>query len=194
MAKFFKNYDRINLQIFNDVIEKLSDDELREINIQPKYLGMCSIKFCDFCPNDEDLNTSSDEISLLLGYQICKNCKNKNIGATFIQKWCVENKKIKMEDFISNLPNDHLFVNDDTEYRIQRSDDSFEDNWLLDKFELAQYIIKDDGTEDVRIPMNRESKSRRHLHKFVFCSELCRFNTDLNETELIKIFKSILNI
>ena len=70
MAKFFKNYDRINLQIFNDVTEKLSDDELREINIQPKYLGMCSIKFCDFCPNDEDLNTSSDEISLLLGYQI----------------------------------------------------------------------------------------------------------------------------
>ena len=78
MAKFFKDYNKINLEILESTIENLSEDQSEVLKIGPKYLGMSHMKMCDFCPNVNQEDTLADEIVFLFGYQICDNCYKKD--------------------------------------------------------------------------------------------------------------------
>ena len=60
--------------------KNLSEEELLELNIEPKYLGMSHTKACDFCDNPENKNTLVDELIIMFGYQVCENCKCKKIN------------------------------------------------------------------------------------------------------------------
>jgi hypothetical protein len=43
MAKFFKNYNQITYKILEEVTNNISQDELKDIEIDPKYLRMAII-------------------------------------------------------------------------------------------------------------------------------------------------------
>ena len=191
MAKFFKNYDWIDLKIFNDVESKLNDKEKFELNLEPKYLAMLYLKHCDFCFNDENAETIIDLINLNLGYQTCENCNKKNIGKTYVKKWMFKKKYLSFNFIDCN----ETFFSSKNNYRVQRTSGTFENNWFIDLFGHLQYIIKEDGTEDILLPMYRVNDyeiRERGCNKDVLLSELCRFN-DLNESEILTIFKEKFN-
>lgn len=191
MAKFFKDYNKINLEILESTIENLSDDQSEVLKIGPKYLGMSHMKMCDFCPNVNQEDTLADEIVFLFGYQICDNCYKKDISKTFIKKWFINNNSLPIKFFFDNLEDSNEFKNQE-DFRVQRTDLRIEDNWKIDSMELIKYKIRDDDTEDIEIPMYRSSDSKRHIQKNVFLTELCRFNNNLSETKIINEFKRIL--
>ena len=191
MAKFFKNYNKINLDIFKKVKNCLTDEEFDQLNIEPKYLGMSHMKHCDFCNNSDDNYTTVDEITIMFGYQICNKCKERDIGKTFKNNWFIENKILTSNYFIDKLDESHLFKKDCT-YRIQRSNGCFEDGWFLDSFDLIKYVIREDNTEDLLLPFYKSSIETRSLHKTIYLSELCRFNSTLHENNIMLKFKSLL--
>ena len=79
MAKFFKNYNIINLKIFNEVESQVDKKSLNDFNIQPKYLAMLYLKHCDFCCNNDNEDTFINNLNFFYGYQICSKCdENKN--------------------------------------------------------------------------------------------------------------------
>ena len=182
MAKFFKNYNIINLKIFNEVESQVDKKSLNDFNIQPKYLAMLYLKHCDFCCNNDNEDTFINNLNFFYGYQICSKCDNKKIGETYIKNWYVKNKC---------LPIEYINIFDVKQsYRIQRSSGIFEDEWNIDSQYHIQYTIKSDGSEDLLIPMYKAvySPRDRSANKKIYLSELCRFN-NLNESSVIKIFK-----
>lgn len=185
MARFFKDYDRINLKILNDVKNTLKEEDKNELNINPKYLAMIHIKHCDFCQNLDDKDTFTEEIKFYLGYQICDNCSNKNIGKTFIKLWYINNNCFPINYFSNNS---NLLEID--KFRIQRSSGLFEDDWLLDEQNEICLIKKEDKSEDILIPLYKSNKSIRSIYKNVLLSEICRFN-NLDETKIIFKFKEL---
>ena len=191
MAKFFKNYTKINLCILDKISQNLSESELEEIKISPKYLAMTHMKDCDFCDNSKNEFTLVDEIVIMYGYQICNKCSDKNIGQTFIKKWFIDNNILRCEYYLENVESNHLF-NQNVSFKIQRSNSEFDDGWKFDKFDLISYVIRDDETEDLKIPFYKFNIRSKTLYKSVYLSELCRFYRELNETDLIKLFKSLL--
>ena len=130
MAKFFKNYNQINLEIYKNTIKNLSPEEIEEISIDPKYLGMTHMKDCDFCDNSEDDYTRVTEITLMFGYQICKNCSKKNIGSVYKKNWLISNKYLLTEFFVNEIDKEHI-IKQDVQYIIQRSDLSDEEGGIL---------------------------------------------------------------
>ena len=191
MAKFFKNYNQITYKILEEVTNNISQDELEDIEIDPKYLGMTPMKHCDFCDNIKKENTRVDEITIMFGYQVCEDCERKKIGSAFKKKWCIKNKIITTEYFIKNLKDNHLFKKD-IPFCIQRTDGSFEEGWRLDTYDLVKYVITDEETEDLLLPFYKSSIRTRTLHKFINLSELCRFNKEISESYIIDKFKSII--
>lgn len=195
MAKFFKNYNTINFKVLKDKINNLDKEDLKELNIKPKYLAMTHIKHCDFCYNEENKCTLVDEIKFLFGYQVCEKCSEKNIGKTFIKKWYVDNESLPFKYFISNSKSFPL-VENNKKLTIQRSSGKFEKNWLLDYEGPLKYIVNDN--EDILIPIYKsydedddEFRYKRGVNKKVFLSEICRFNDFLDEGEIINSFKSL---
>jgi len=195
MAQFFKNYKIITLKILNDEISKKSKEEIINLNIQPKYLGMTHIKHCDFCNNQENKYTLTNEITFLFGYQTCINCSEKNIGITFIKKWYVDNNSIPFNYFISNYSKSHTLT-ENKNVTIQRTCGKFENTWVLDFENPLKYIINEN--EDILIPIYKtysenddNFKYSRGLAKRVLLSELCRFNRLLDESEIINNFKKL---
>lgn len=188
MAKFFKNYDWIDLKIFNDVESNLDEKEKFELKLEPKYLAMLYLKHCDFCLNDEDADTNIDTIDINFGYQTCNSCRKKNIGNTYVKKWLYDQKYLPVKFFDEN---EKIFNSKDS-FRIQRSSGAFEENWYIDIFEHLQYVTKEDESEDVFVPMYKASSNtevrERGCRKYVYLSELCRFN-NINENEIMILFK-----
>ena len=192
MAKFFKNYDWIDLKIFNEVESKLDENEKFELNLEPKYLAMLYLKHCDFCLNEDDADTNIDTINLNFGYQTCDNCKKRNIGNTYVKKWMYDQKYLPLKFFDDS---EKIFNSKDN-FRIQRTSGAFENNWFIDVFGHLQYTIREDETEDVLIPMYKASSNtevrERGCNKDVYLSELCRFN-NLSETETMNLFREKFN-
>ena len=188
MAKFFKNYNQINLKIHEEITKNLSEEELFELNIEPKYLGMSHTKACDFCDNPENKNTLVDELVIMFGYQVCQSCKCKKISETFKRKWLIDNNILSCDYFIENLNEDHILKRDEY-YKIQRTNGIFDNDWMFDSFDLIKLVKRDDGSEDLVIPFYKSNPEIRSLHKTIYLSELCRFN-NLSEVEMIDNFKS----
>ena len=150
------------------------------------------MKFCDFCDNSDNTNTYVDEITFLFGYQTCDKCSKKEIGKTFIKKWYTDNNSLPFNYFLSNCPNDHP-LSENNCFKIQRTNGKFENNWFLDHEKPIKYIINDN--EDLLIPLYKggydEIDDKRGVNKNEYLSELCRFNSQLNESEIINIFKTL---
>ena len=190
MAKFFKNYNQITIKIYDEISKNLSEEEIFELNIEPKYLGISHMKTCDFCDNPENKNTHVDEIIIMFGYQVCQNCKYKKISETLKNKWLIENKILPCDYFIKNLHEDHILKRDEY-YKIQRSDGIFDNDWMFDSFDLIKLAKRDDESEDLLIPFYKSNPEIRSLHKKIYLSEICRFN-NLSEVKMIQNFKRII--
>ena len=188
MSRFFKNYDKIDLDVFNNVKKSLDDNEIKELDISPKYLAMINIKHCDFCKNVKNENTKTELVNFFLGYQICNDCSIKDIGKTFIKSWYIENNHLPLEYFMKNSD-----LIKDKDYIITRSNGKIEKNWMLDLESELTLIKKDDLSEDLLIKLYSNEPLIRSITKHIFLSELCRFN-DLNEYEIILKFKELFEI
>ena len=188
MARFFKNYDKIDLDIYNNVKKSLDDDEIEEISIIPKYLAMIDIKHCDFCENLKNEDTLSEEINFFYGYQICNDCSAKEIGKTFIKSWYIENNHLPLEYFMENSD-----LIKDKDYTVIRSNGKIEKNWMLDLNSELSLIKKDDLSEDLLVKLYSIGPLVRSITKHIYLSELCRFN-NLNEYEIILKFKELFKI
>ena len=188
MSRFFKNYDKIDLDIFNNVKKSLDSNEIKEININPKYLAMINIKHCDFCKNIKNEDTKTEQINFFYGYQICNDCSIKEIGKTFIKTWYIKNNHLPLEYFIKNSD-----LIKDKEYIITRSSGKIEKNWMLDLESELTLVKKDDLSEDLLLKLYLNEPLLRSISKHIYLSELCRFN-DLNEYEIILKFKELFKI
>jgi hypothetical protein len=188
MAKFFKNYDYIDLKIFNEVRNGLGNEILDQLNIEPKYLAMLYLKHCDFCLNHADNDTHIECINLDYGYQTCDTCYKKNIGKTYIKNWFVKNNYLPCHLFHNTI----LYSQETV--RVQRTSGIFEDMWVIDWNGNLQYIIRTDNTEDIRIPIHKTFEDTRltKCQKNIYLSELCRFN-NLDEVTILDLFKNELN-
>lgn len=188
MSRFFKNYDKIDLDVFNNVKKSLDDNEIKELDISPKYLAMINIKHCDFCENIKNEDTITEQINFFFGYQICNECSKKEIGKTFIKSWYIENNHLPLEYFMENSD-----LIKDKDYIITRSNGKIEKNWMLDLESELTLIKKDDLSEDLLIKLYSNEHLIRSITKHIYLSELCRFN-DLNEYEIILKFKELFEI
>ena len=189
MAKFFKNYDLVNLKILEEVECTLSDEEKLEFKREPKHLAMIHTHFCGFCNCIKNDLTYTEEITLLYGYQYCENCKNKKIFDSYLNKWYIDNKTLPFKNLLKNQKiKDNL--NSDKEYIIQRSNGKFDDGWMIDIFSLLRYDVTDEEGEDLIIPVYKSSLETRELNKKISLIELFRINNISDELLMIKTFKT----
>jgi hypothetical protein len=188
MAKFFKKFNYIDFKIFNEVKAELCNNLLYEINIEPKYLAMLYLKHCDFCSNNGNNDTHIECINLNYGYQTCDVCYKKNIGKTYIKNWFVTNNFLPCKIFFNTILNSQETI------KIQRTSGIFEDTWIIDWEGNLNYIIKEDNTEDIQIPIHKtlEDTCITRCQKNIYLSEICRFNK-LNEREILDLFKNEFN-
>lgn len=189
MAKFFKNYNLVNLKILEEIECTLSDEEKLEFKREPKHLVMTHTHFCDFCNSIKDELTYIKEVELLYGYQYCESCKNKKIFDSYINKWYIDNKTLPFKNLLKNQKiKDNL--NSDKEYIIQRSNGKFDDGWMIDIFSLIKYDVTDEEGEDLIIPVYKSSPETRELNKKISLIELFRINNISDEVLMINTFKT----
>ena len=188
---FFKKYNFINLEILNNIIKNANESDKLDLHIEPKYLAMIHMKYCDFCDNEEDDDTYIESINFYYGYQVCPSCTKKNIGKTYIKKWFADNSSLPCNKFLNFIKENYTILN--INLKIQRSSGMFEDDWYLDSEGTIKYVIKDDESEDILFPLYKsfDNPRKRGITKTVYLSELCRFNTQLNESDIIKKFKLV---
>ena len=188
MAKFFKNYDLVNLKILEEVECNLSDKEKLEFKREPKHLVMTHTNFCDFCNCIKDDLTYVQEIKLLYGYQYCESCKNKKIFNSYLNKWYIDNKTLPFKNLLKNQKIKNI-LDSDKEYIIQRSNGKFDGGWMIDIFSLISYNVTDEEGEDLIIPIYKSSLETRELNKRISLIELFRINNFSDELLMIKTFK-----
>ena len=159
--------------------------------MEPKYLAMIHMKYCDFCENEEGDDTNIESINFYYGYQVCPCCTKKNIGKTYIKKWFEDNNGLPGKHFLNYIKENYTILNNNL--KIQRSSGMFEDDWYLDSEGIIKYTIKDDESEDILFPLYKsfDNARRRSITKTVYLSELSRFNTQLNESDIINKFKFV---
>ena len=153
---------------------------------------MTHTHYCDFCDEIKDDITYVNEIKMLMGYQYCEKCKNKNICNTYVNKWLIDNNSIHFKSLYEKLPENHTILKDN-EYTIQRSDGRFDNGWYIDFYSLIKYVITDEGNEDLIISVYKSSLETRDLNKNISLIELFRINKIDNEILLIDIYKSIIS-
>lgn len=188
MSKFFEDYNSIDVKIFKEVRNNLTGVEKKQISIEPKYLVMTHTHFCDFCDKIKNETTCIKEVKLLYGYQYCYQCEKKNIFNTYLNIWYIENNFLPIKILKKNLPKNNFF-DADREFIIERSDGRIDSGWRVEPYEIVKYIVTEEGSEDLMIPVYKSSLETRELNKKYSLIELFRLNNLKDETLVIKNFK-----
>jgi len=132
---------RLNKLITLDISNGLNADEKTYVNLKianilprPKKLILTNLKKCDFCFNNDDLDTFTHQLSINFGFQICEKCNNSGKQWPAAIKHSLKHKCVGAFDFRRWWTKEHFFNSLDELYKcnlfIYRSNNTIE-RWYM---------------------------------------------------------------